>query len=134
LIKKKPVNIIKIDFENINAFTSGDDSLDIGQRDDGTNVSDKGSAQQSISKLDSAITKVNDFRAYLGAIQNRLGSTINNIGVQVENLSESRSRIADTDFAAETAKLTQSNIMQQAGTSVLANANQQLQIALSLLN
>ncbi|MEZ4742476.1 MAG: flagellin [Bdellovibrionota bacterium] len=128
-----PVNIIKIDFANINAFTSGDGSLDIGKSDEGTSVSGKAEAQQSIAKLDDAITKVNEFRAYLGAIQNRLGSTINNIGVQTENLSESRSRIRDTDFAAETAKLTQSNILQQAGTAILANANQQPQVALSLL-
>jgi flagellin len=83
--------------------------------------------------VDDAITKINDYRAYLGSIQNRLVSTINNIGVQVENLDESRSRIRDTDFAYETSMMTQNSILQQAGSSVLATANQQPQIALSLL-
>jgi flagellin len=128
-----PVNIIKIDFGNINAFTTGEGSLDIGRADEGTRVNGKGAAQQSIAKLDDAITRVSDYRSYLGAIQNRLGSTVQNLGVNVENLEESRSRIADTDFAEETATLTQSNILQQAGTAILANANQQPQIALQLL-
>jgi len=129
-----PVNIIKIDFAKLNGFTSGEGSLNLGKAADGTRVNIKQNAQQSISKIDDAITRVNDHRAYLGAIQNRLGSTVQNIGVQVENLAESRSRIVDTDFASETAIMTQSNILQQAGTSILANANQQPQIALSLLN
>jgi flagellin len=128
-----PVNIIKIDFSKLNGFTTGEGSLDLGRADDGTRVNVKTSAQQSISKLDDAITRVSDYRSYLGAIQNRLGSTIQNIGIMVENKEESRSRISDTDFAAETAIMTQSSILQQAGTSVLANANQQPQIALKLL-
>ncbi len=128
-----PVNIIKIDFQNINAFTEGDGSLGIGRADEGTRVNRKENAQQSIGQLDSAITKINEYRAYLGSIQNRLSSTISNLGVQTENLEESRSRIRDTDFASETAIMTQQSILQQAGTSVLANANQQPQIALSLL-
>lgn len=128
-----PVNTIKIDLGNLNAFTSGDNSLNLGKSEDGTRVNNKENAQASISVIDAAITKINDHRSYLGAIQNRLGSTINNLGVQTENLSESKSRISDTDFAAETAKMTSANILQQAGTSVLSNANQQPQIALSLL-
>ncbi|MEZ4742475.1 MAG: flagellin [Bdellovibrionota bacterium] len=128
-----PVNIIKIDFSKLNGYTTGDGSLDIGRAEEGTRVNAKQSAQLSIAKLDEAITRVNDHRAYLGAIQNRLGSTVQNIGIQVENLSESKSRIVDTDFAAETATMTQNNILQQAGTAILANANQQPQIALSLL-
>jgi flagellin len=128
-----PVNIIKLDFANLNAFTSGDGSLELGKADEGTNVGEKVDAQNSIAVVDTAITRVNEYRSYLGAVQNRLGSTINNIGIQVENLSESRSRIKDTDFASETAKMTQANILQQAGSSILANANQQPQIALSLL-
>ncbi len=127
------VNVIKVDFGNLNAFTSGDGSLDLGKAEDGTRVNSKLGAQSSIAKLDTAITKISDYRSYLGSVQNRLGSTINNLSVQTENLEESRSRIRDTDFASETAKMTQENILQQAGTSVLSSANQQPNIALRLL-
>jgi len=130
---KNPVNIIKMDFSNLNAFTEGDGSLELGKADGGSRVNTKEAAQHSIAALDKAIVRVNDYRSYLGAIQNRLGSTIRNLGVQVENISESNSRIRDTDFAYETAKYTQANILQQAGTSVLATANQAPQIALQLL-
>lgn len=133
LDQANPVNIIKIDFASLNGFTTGEGSLDIGRAAEGTRVNEKMSAQQSISKIDSAITRVSDYRSYLGAIQNRLGSTVQNLLINVENLEESRSRIADTDFAEETAIMTQNNILQQAGTSILANANQQPQIALQLL-
>lgn len=133
LDNSNPVNIIRVDFNDLNAFTSGEGSLELGKAEDGSRVNNKENAQASISKLDTAITKINEHRAYLGAIQNRLGSTIQNIGTTVENLSESRSRVVDTDFAEETAVMTQNNILQQAGSSILANANQQPQIALSLL-
>jgi flagellin len=128
-----PVNIIKIRFDNINTYTSGEGSLEIGKSGEGTMVSGKVEAQKSIAILDTAITKVNDYRAYLGSIQNRLGSTISNLSVQIENVSEAKSRIQDTDFAAETAEYTKSNILQQAGTSVLSSANQQPQVALGLI-
>lgn len=131
--KRNPVNIIKIDFGSLNAFTSGEGSLGLGENEEGTRVNNKQNAQQSISTIDDAIFKVNDYRSYLGSVQNRLMSSVRNLEVQSENLTESKSRIRDTDFASETAKLTQSNILQQAGTSVLANANSQPQIALSLL-
>jgi flagellin len=131
--QRNPVNIIKVDFGNLNAFTEGEGSLDLGRAEEGTRVIDKASAQLSIAKVDEAITKINDYRSYLGAIQNRLSSTITNIGIQTENLSEARSRISDADFAVETANYTQSNILQQAGTSVLASANTQPQVALNLL-
>lgn len=131
--QSNPVNIIKIDFGNINAFTDGEGSLDLGKAEEGARVITKQDAQQSIAKLDTAITKVADYRSYLGAIQNRLGSTITNLGVQTENLSEARSRIADTDFADETARYTSEKILQQAGTSVLGQANSSPQVALSLL-
>jgi flagellin len=127
------VNIIKIDFSAINAFTDGEGSLELGRAEEGTRVNTKESAQQSIAKLDTAITRVNDHRSYLGAVQNRLGSTIRNIAVQTENLSDANSRIRDTDYANETAVFTQQNILQQAGTSVLSTANQQPNIALALL-
>ena len=131
--KRNPVNIIKIDFGNINAFTSGEGSLGIGENEEGTRVNTKVAAQTSIAKLDDAIYKVNDYRAYLGSVQNRLSSSVNNLEVQTENLMEAKSRIKDTEFASETATLTQQNILQQAGTSILSQANAQPQIALSLL-
>ena len=128
-----PVNIIKIDMSKLNGFTSGEGSLNIGRAEEGTQVIDKASAQGSITALDSAINRVNEQRAYLGAIQNRFTSTIANLGSQVENLDTARSRIRDTDFAAETATFTQSKILEQAGTSILGQANQLPQMALSLL-
>jgi len=92
-----------------------------------------GIAQAMLSKLDTAIDKVSKTRAGLGAIQNRLQSTINNLQVAVENTSAAQSRIADADIASETAAMTRANILTQAGTSILAQANQAPQTALSLL-
>jgi flagellin len=128
-----PINIIRIDMSKLNAFTEGEGSLGIGRAEDGTNVNTKGEAQTAISTLDTAINRVNEQRAYLGAIQNRFTSTIANLGSQIENLDTARSRIRDTDYASETALFTQNNILQQAGTSILGQANQMPQIALSLL-
>lgn len=136
LDKANPVNIIRIGLENLNAYASGENSLNLNQSEQGEEIAGIGNkvgAQLSIGRLDKAITQVSEYRAYLGSIQNRLGSTINNLGVQVENLDTARSRIRDTDFAAETAEYTKNKIMQQAGTSVLAQANQQPGVALSLL-
>jgi flagellin len=137
LDQANPVNIIRIDLDNLNAFSTGDNSLSLDKavsgEDISAGVSDKKGAQMSIGRLDEALTKVNGYRAYLGSVQNRLGSTINNLGTQVENLDTARSRIRDTDFAAETATYTQNKILQQAGTSTLAQANQQPGIALNLL-
>jgi flagellin len=99
-----------------------------------TSVADKASAQNSLSAIDSAIVSVSAMRADFGAIQNRLQSTIGNIGVSVENLSAANSRIRDVDVAEETAEMTRNNILLQAGTSVLAQANQTSNTALSLLN
>lgn len=99
-----------------------------------TSVADKASAQNSLSSIDSAIVSVSAMRADFGAVQNRLQSTINNISVAIENLSAANSRIRDVDIAEETAELTKNNVLMQAGTSVLAQANQSANIALSLLN
>jgi flagellin len=131
--ERNPVNIIKVDMSDINILTSGEHSLHLGTYEDGTRVHEKTKAQNSINVIDSAINRVNEHRAYFGAVQNRLSSALNNLGVQVQNLSESQSRILDTDFASETAMMTSANILQQAGTAILANANAQPNIALSLL-
>ncbi len=93
----------------------------------------KEDAQNNLAMLDTALNRVHENRSSLGAIQNRLQSTINNIGVYKENLEAARSRIRDTDMAAETTELTKNNILTQAGISVLAQANQNPQAALKLL-
>jgi flagellin len=130
-----PVNIIRISFSNFNASTEGEGSLDIGsaQNEEGTNVGSKLAAQSSIDRIDQAMQKVASYRAQLGAFQNRLETTQSTLGISIENLSVARSRIRDADFAAETAELMQASILQQAGASVLAQANQAPQIALKLL-
>lgn len=99
-----------------------------------TSVADKASAQNSLSAIDQAIVSVSAMRADFGAIQNRLQSTINNIAVSIENMSAANSRIRDVDVAEESAELTMNNILLNAGTSVLAQANQTSQVALGLLN
>lgn len=99
-----------------------------------TSVADKASAQNSLAAIDAAIVSVSAMRADFGAIQNRLQSTIGNIAVSVENLSAANSRIRDVDIAEETAELTKNNILLNAGTAVLAQANQSSNAALTLLN
>lgn len=103
----------------------------LGIADIATNT--KESAQENLKKLDNAITAVNENRSSLGAIQNRLQSTINNINIYRENLDAARSRIKDADMAVETSELTRTNILTQAGVSVLGQANQNPQLALKLL-
>ena len=90
-------------------------------------------AQSMIGKIDSALATVNGVRADLGAKQNRFASIIRSNDNTAENVSASRSRIQDTDFASETAQLARTTVLQQASSSMLAQANQQPQIALSLL-
>lgn len=96
-------------------------------------VGSKEGSQSSLATIDSALQNVSGQRAELGAIQNRLTSTINNLQVSSENLSAANSRIRDTDFAMESAKNTKLNILTNAGTSVLSQANAQGQAALKLL-
>jgi flagellin len=96
-------------------------------------VSTRSGANRAIDIADVAIGQVSGIRAGLGAVQNRLESTVNNLNATSENLSAARSRIQDADFAAETAAFTSNQIIQQAGISVLAQANQQPRVALSLL-
>jgi len=90
-------------------------------------------AQNALSVIDGALASIDSQRASLGAIQNRFSHTISNLANIQENVSASRSRIQDTDFATETAKMTKNQILQQAGTSILAQANQLPQAALSLI-
>jgi len=96
-------------------------------------ISDRDGASSAISTIDQALDQVNSLRAELGAVQNRFESTISNIASTSENLSAANSRILDADFAAESAKLSKSQVLQQAGISVLAQANARPQQVLSLL-
>jgi len=97
------------------------------------NVSSFSGAQLAIGQIDNALKAVNSARGDLGAIQNRFSSVVSNLSSTTENLSASRSRIKDADFAKETAELTRSQILQQAGVAMLAQANQVPQSVLSLL-
>ncbi len=100
---------------------------------DGIDFSQKGGAQEALAKLDMAQDNVNNMRSNLGALQNRLTSTVNNLGVFEENMSAANSRIRDTDVAGATAEMTRNNILLQAATATLAQANQKDQMALKLI-
>jgi flagellin len=99
----------------------------------GLSVTTSSNAQAALRVVDDALRQVNGARASLGAIQNRFESTIDNLKVSSENLTASRSRVLDADFAEETSKLTRSQILQQAGTAMLAQANAAPQSVLALL-
>ena len=96
-------------------------------------VTDNAAALATVADIDSQITNVSTARAGLGALQNRFEHTINNLNVAVENLSASESRIRDTDMASEMVEFTRSQILSQAGTAMLAQANQAPQGVLRLL-
>lgn len=100
---------------------------------DDLDFSSKEGARSALDVLDGAQKQVNGYRANLGAIQNRLNSTTDNIGVAVENLSAANSRIRDTDIAQASAELAKNQILQTASTSVLAQANNSQQMALKLV-
>ena len=121
--------------------TAGVDTLDVTLQAadetalglDSLDISSTGNTSTAIAAIDTAINTVSSLRGSLGAAQNRLGSTINNLAIQTENLSAAESRIRDVDVAYETAQLTRNSILQQASISILAQANAQPQSALALL-
>jgi flagellin len=113
--------------------TNGGDLAATGSFVQGLDITTFAGAQQALEVVDKALTSVNGSRADLGAIQNRFTSVVANLQTSSENLAASRSRIRDTDFAKETAELTRTQILQQAGTAMLAQANQVPQNVLSLL-
>ena len=96
-------------------------------------ISTAAGAQKALEAIDGALKSINDSRSDLGALQNRFGSVVSGLATTTENLSASRSRITDTDFASETANMTRSQILQQAGTAMLAQANQLPNSVMSLL-
>lgn len=99
----------------------------------GLDISDKGGAQGALESIDEAFNTVNGYRASLGALQNRLTMTTENIDTSIESVSEANSRIRDADIAASTADLTKNNILLNATTSVLSQANTKPQLALGLI-
>ena len=114
--------------------TGSEYSLTVGSETlEGMDILSVSNIDKAIKRIDQALEDISSFRADLGAIQNRLESTIRNLASIHENISASRSRIMDADFAAETANLTKAQILQQAGTAVLAQANMIPQQALTLL-
>ncbi|MEK6706153.1 MAG: flagellin [Bdellovibrionota bacterium] len=105
------------------------DALKLG----GESVATKQGAQLSLAVIDDSLVRVNSIRADLGAMQNRLQATINNLAISEENMAAANSRIRDTDMAEEVSELTKQNILMQAGVAVLGHANTASQAALKLL-
>lgn len=115
-------------------FNAGETDASIGNLGvDGFDFTSRDGAQEALSTIDEAQTTVNGFRASLGALQNRLQSTVDNLNVQHENLSAANSRIRDTDVAAASAEMTRNSILLQANTATLAQANQIPQMAMKLI-
>ena len=96
-------------------------------------VTSSSASQKTIAFMSEVIRQVDSYRAELGAVQNRMESTISNQENVIENVNDARSRIRDVDYAVETAAMTQQSIIQQASTTILAQANQKTQIAMNLL-
>jgi len=119
----------KITFTAINATTSTGSGLGVT----GLSLTSKASAQSALATIDSALAAVSNSRSQLGAAGNRLEASIRNIQAFSESLSSANSRIKDVDVAEETSRMARAQILSQAGVSVLAQANQQPQLALKLL-
>jgi flagellin len=117
---------IKVSIANSDSYAKFTAATDL-------DVTSPTAAGATIAKIDGALKALNTERASLGTAQNRMGYAINNLNSSIENQSAAKSRIMDTDFAAETAKLTRSQILQQAGTAMLAQANQLPNGVMSLL-
>ena len=124
----KPFTLLGANIGEISGETIG-----VLQTVETIDVTSANSAQDAIAIVDGAISAIDSQRAILGAVQNRFENTIANLQNISENVTAARSRIRDTDFAAETAEMTKNQILQQAGTSILAQANQIPQAVLSLL-
>ncbi|HAZ4812439.1 TPA: flagellin FliC [Enterobacter cloacae] len=131
----------------VGAGTTGDDTITIddkvlidaksatisGGTDISTAITDNATAKKVIDAVDTSIKAVDTARSNMGAIQNRFESTINNLNNSINNLSAAQSRIQDADYATEVSNMSRAQILQQAGTSVLSQANQVPQTVLSLL-
>ncbi|AWB67801.1 flagellin FliC [Saccharobesus litoralis] len=120
---------ISVNLSSSNGASYGASGLGVSTVD----ISTASGASSALTAIDTAISSIGTQRAELGALQNRFQSTIRNLSNVIENVSGARSQIRDTDFATETAELTRNQIVQQASISVLSQANQRPQTALSLL-
>ncbi len=128
------VDINNDDFQDRISFNAGEQNAQLSALDiDGLAFDSKDGAREGLEVLEEAQVKVNGQRANLGALQNRLVSTIENLSTSVENFSAANSRIRDTDIAASTADLAKNQVMQQAAVGVLAQANQATGVALKLI-
>jgi flagellin len=120
--------------QNIISFDAGQANASSGALGvSGLGVGSKSEARSTLDSIDQALTKVGTMRANFGAIQSRMGATINNLAVYEENLAAANSRIRDTDFAKEAADLAKNSIVQQASVSTLTQANTNTALALKLL-
>ena len=126
--------VISIEFKSMsNLLNTNSSTTDNLKEGNVIKVDTAADSQTAIDKIDAMIQNVDAFRAKLGAVQNRLESTISNQENIIENVNDARSRIRDVDYAAETAKMAQQQILQQASTSMLSQANQKNSIAMNLL-
>jgi flagellin len=141
LLRTGAIRLISSDAINVSGptdsmmlgFASGAYAVNANSAINQVDLSSQSGAAEAINVADAALKQITNLRASLGAVQNRLESTSNNIGVMLENISAARSQIRDADIAEETAELTRAQILQQAGVAVLGQANSASQIALSLL-
>ncbi len=128
------VGIYNAEMEDRISFNAADNNATLDVLGlSGLDYHTKEGAQTALQSLDTAQQNVNGMRANLGALQNRLMSTVNNLGVSEENMAAANSRIRDTDVASSSAELTRNNILLQAGVSALAQANSSNQVALNLV-
>jgi flagellin len=125
------LNLLGVDRISFDAFKSDVNSDKLGLEE--LSIDSKVNAQRSLQIIDSAIEDVSSIRGELGAIDNRLTSSIRNLSVSIENLTAANSRIKDVDVAMETSELTRNNILMQAGTAILQQANSIPKMALTLL-
>lgn len=121
------------DIDRISYDSSRADSRTITLGIDQCTVATKLDSQNSLARIDEALNHVNTLRAGLGAMQSRLSSTIENLGQGVENIAAANSRIRDADMAQESTEFAKQNLLMQSGTAILSQANQQNQLALTLL-
>ncbi len=128
------VGIFNNDFNDRITFSSSENVATLDHLGlEGLDYTSKEGAQVALEQLDVAQTSINGTRSSLGALQNRLTSTVDNLGVSTENLAAANSRIRDTDVAMASSEMTRNNILLQAGTSTLAQANQVNSLALKLI-
>lgn len=121
------------DSDQVFGFTDTVKTVDTATAINSLDISNQASAQDALQNIDATLNQLNELRSRLGAVQNRLESTIRNLGIGLENISAAASQIRDADIAEETAELTRSQILQQAGIAVLGQANSSSQVALALL-